>query len=85
LSSQALWRDEIHIREALPSEIDEIMRQRRYMFDDMGFKDPSDLDAMQHTSEAFIRRAIAERKYHQWFAETSELRIAAGAAILVHP
>ena len=61
------------------------MRHRRCMFDNMGFKDPSALDAMQHTSEAFIRKDIADRKYHQWFAETTGSRVAAGVAILVHP
>lgn len=78
-------KDGIRIREALASEVEEIMRHRRLMFNDMGFRDTSALDAMQHSSEAFIRKAMADRRYHHWFAEATTPRVAAGVAVLVHP
>jgi GNAT superfamily N-acetyltransferase len=73
------------IREARPSEMMEIMRHRRGMFMDMGFEDPTALDAMQRTSEEFMRKAVTDGEYHQWFAETSQSRVIGGVAVLVHP
>ena len=74
----------LKIREASGSEIAEIIRQRREMFHDMGFTDISALDVMQRTSEQFIRQALADGRYHQWFAETSGRRIVGGVAVLTH-
>jgi GNAT superfamily N-acetyltransferase len=73
------------IREARSSEMVEIMRHRRGMYTDMGFEDATALDAMEHTSEEFIRKAIIDGEYHQWFAETSQSRVIGGVAVLVHP
>jgi GNAT superfamily N-acetyltransferase len=73
------------IRRAFPSEIDEIMRHRRGMFHDMGFTHPSALDAMQCTSEGFIKEALTDGSYHQWFAEISGSQVIGGVAVLTHP
>ena len=77
--------DWVRIRRALPPEISEIMRHRREMFHDMGFTDTRALDVMQRTSEQFIREALADGSYHQWFAQTLEPRIVGGVAILTYP
>ena len=76
--------DGTHIRRASAAEIAEIIRQRRGMFQDMGFTESSALEMMQRTSEQFIREAVGAGVYHQWFAETYDSRASGGVAVLTY-
>jgi GNAT superfamily N-acetyltransferase len=73
----------IIIREATVADLPEILRHRRGMFEDMGFKDQAALDAMQATSERFIAKGIAEGFYKGWFVEDNAGQILAGGGIVM--
>jgi GNAT superfamily N-acetyltransferase len=77
----------LNIRGASASDITEIIHQRTGMFRDMGFTDQSALDEMQRTSEQFIRAALINGSYHQWFAEafdSCEPHVVGGVAVLTY-
>jgi GNAT superfamily N-acetyltransferase len=79
--------DWLNIRGTSASDITEILYQRKGMFRDMGFTDQFALDEMQRTSEQFIRAALTNGSYHQWFAEvagTCESRVVGGVAVLTY-
>jgi len=71
-----------NLRHALPGDLEEILHHRRGMFHDMGFTDPSTLNAVAENSRAFIRRGLLEGWYRGWFAVAGD-RVAAGAGLLI--
>jgi GNAT superfamily N-acetyltransferase len=73
------------IRETTANDAAEIMRHRRLMFRDMGYRDEAALDAMQATSQPYILARIADGTYRGWFATTSDGRIAGGGGVLLYP
>jgi GNAT superfamily N-acetyltransferase len=74
----------ITIREATLSDIAEILRQRRGMYEDMNYKDPVLLDAMLSVTTDYLTKAIAQGTFRGWLAEAGS-RIVAGGAIVVSP
>jgi GNAT superfamily N-acetyltransferase len=72
----------LQLRHALPGDLEEILRHRCGMFHDMGFTDPSTLNAVAENSRAFIRRGLREGWYRGWFAIAGD-RVAAGAGLLI--
>jgi GNAT superfamily N-acetyltransferase len=51
------------IRPATPSDIPEILRQRRRMYEDMDHIDPAALDAMSRLSFDYLHQAIPEGSF----------------------
>ncbi|MGH9532261.1 MAG: hypothetical protein ACRD2Q_07695 [Terriglobales bacterium] len=62
------------IRETTLDDAPEIMCHRRFMFRDMGYRDEAALDAMQATSEPYIRAGLKDGNYHGWLAIGDEGR-----------
>jgi GNAT superfamily N-acetyltransferase len=77
--------DEITIREAVPGDLAVIVRHRRAMFKDMGYKDTAVLDAMDHTCRPFFAQALTEGWYRAWLAQNGEGQVVAGGGILILP
>jgi GNAT superfamily N-acetyltransferase len=75
---------EIAIREATLEDVPEILRHRRGMYEDMGYKDGSALAGMVSTSESYLQQALVDGSFRAWLAETAG-RVVGGAAILVNP
>jgi GNAT superfamily N-acetyltransferase len=73
----------LKIRKASVDDVFEILRHRRGMFEDMGFKDPASLAAMQESSEIFIAKGIGEGFYKGWLLEGNSGRILAGGGIVI--
>ncbi len=75
---------DVIIREATLDDVPELLRHRRGMYEDMGYKDGSTLAGMVSTSEIYLQRALAEGSFRAWVAEAAG-RVVGGAAILISP
>ncbi len=60
---------DLRIRQAGVDDLPEILRQRRGMFFDAGYTDSTALDAMQKTSEPYIRERLLSGTFMAWIAE----------------
>ncbi|MFZ0957416.1 MAG: GNAT family N-acetyltransferase [Candidatus Sulfotelmatobacter sp.] len=75
---------DLHIREATPADIPEILRQRRAMYEDMDYQDAAALSAMVSVTTSYLAKAIAEGSFRSWLASI-ENRTVAGGAIIISP
>jgi GNAT superfamily N-acetyltransferase len=73
---------EITIRVASPTDIPEILRQRRSLYEDMHDHDSNALDAMARLSGDYLKKAIAEGSFRAWLAFERDLAVAGGAVIV---
>jgi GNAT superfamily N-acetyltransferase len=69
------------IRMATMADIPTIVHHRRAMFSEMGWDDPSQLDAMAEESHLWLARKIPSGEYLTWFAIAPDESIAAGAGM----
>lgn len=72
----------VTIRQALPADIPEILRQRRRMYEDMHYDDSAALNAMVSASYAYLQKAMAEGSFRAWLACEGPHAIAGGAVII---
>ncbi len=72
------------IREASISDIPEILRQRRRMYEDIHHSDSAVLDAVVSLSSTYLKTAIAEGSFRAWLAADGD-RIIAGGAVIISP
>jgi GNAT superfamily N-acetyltransferase len=79
----------VTIREAVSTDIPEILRQRRRMYEDMDYRDPVALEAMAKLSHCYVTKAMADGTFRAWLACDSDRAVAGGAVIispwLAHP
>ena len=75
---------DITIREAVPRDIREILRQRRAMYEDMDYKNPEELTAMVSVSSTYLHKALADGSFRAWLACSGD-RVVGGGAIIVSP
>ncbi len=73
----------VTIREAMLFDLVHVLRQRRRMFEDMGYRDPAALDAMEASSKTYFESAIGDGSYRGWLAETDDGEIVAGGGIVI--
>lgn len=74
---------EATLREATVEDLATIMRHRRGMFSDMGFRDEAGFAAMEATSAPFIRAGLEDGSYRGWLAETEAGVVAGGGLVIV--
>jgi|SRR5579862_2451590 len=72
------------IREASAADIPEILRQRRRMYKDMHYNDPTALDTMTSLSSEYLNSAMANGSFRVWLAADTD-RIVAGGAVVISP
>jgi GNAT superfamily N-acetyltransferase len=70
------------LRMATPEDLPVIMRHRRLMFVDMGFRDETTLNRMEETSLPFIKAALMDGTYLGWLVESDGNVIAGGGLLL---
>ena len=70
------------IREASTSDIPEILRQRRRMYEDMHYTDSIALDAMATLSSAYLKTAMANGPFRAWLAVDANHIVAGGAIVI---
>ena len=76
--------ENILIREASTSDIPEILRQRRRMYEDIHDTDSVVLDAVVSLSSAYLKTAIADGSFRAWLAADGD-RVVAGGAVIISP
>jgi GNAT superfamily N-acetyltransferase len=72
------------IREATASDIPEILRQRRRMYEDMDHTDPAVLNSMASLSSAYPNTALSDGSFRAWLAADGD-RVVAGGAVVLSP
>ncbi len=79
--------DEITIRQATRTDLPDLVRLRRAMFEAMGFDDPAQLAAADAAAAAYFGEAIPAKKFYGWlaFTPTNEAVGSGGAVIDQHP
>lgn len=70
------------IREALPADIPEILRQRRAMYVDMNYKEPAALEAMAKLTADYLANAMSDGSFRAWLACEGDRAVAGGAVII---
>ena len=70
------------IREASLADIPEILRQRRAMYEDMNYKEPTSLEAMAKLTADYLAKAMAEGSFRAWLACEGDHAVAGGAVII---
>ena len=73
------------IRETTLDDAPEVLRHRRFMFRDMGYRDEAALDATQATSEPYIMARMKDGTYRGWLAQTPDGHVAGGGGVLLYP
>src|SRR5205807_2569428 len=78
--------DEIRIRQAVLSDLPDLLHHRRAMFSEMGSRDEAVLNRMEQGSAEYLRAAIPKGQYLGWVAETTSGGcIVAGGGIAIVP
>ena len=72
------------IRQATQDDIPEILRQRRGMYEDMGYKDAVAISEMLSTCEPYLTAALANGSFQGWLA-LKGTRTVGGGAVLIAP
>ncbi len=71
------------IREASAEELPLVLRHRRGMFRDMGYRDEQKLDAMEAASAPFFLAGLRDGTYHGFFATDGDGRVVAGGGVVL--
>jgi GNAT superfamily N-acetyltransferase len=71
------------IREATLRDISDILRQRRAMYIDMGYKDAQALEAMASLTASYLKKAMADGSFRAWLACVGDRAVAGGAVVIV--
>jgi GNAT superfamily N-acetyltransferase len=74
----------VNIRPATISDIPEILRQRRAMYEDMGHRENDILERMASLSADYLATAMAEESFRAWLA-SDKSRFVAGGAVIISP
>ena len=74
---------EFSIRKGTLADLDIVMRHRRQMFIDMGYRDESALAATQTTSKPFFAERMKNQTYHAWFVEDAARNVVAGGGVVI--
>jgi GNAT superfamily N-acetyltransferase len=82
-ATNAMGGVEKRLRTATAGDLPTIMRHRRHMFTDMGFKDKVSHDAMEATSAPFIKAGLENGSYRGWLVETADGVVAGGGVVLL--
>lgn len=75
---------DISIRQATADDIPEILRQRRGMYEDMGYENEPSLAKMISVCESYLVQAIRQNSFRGWIA-LNETRIVGGGAVIISP
>jgi GNAT superfamily N-acetyltransferase len=84
MSANPASTSDLHIREATPADIPEILRQRRAMYEDMDYHDADKLSAMVSASAGYLTKAMGDGSFRAWLASVDD-RVVGGGAIIISP
>jgi GNAT superfamily N-acetyltransferase len=72
------------IREAAISDIPEILRMRRGMYEDMGYDDAAKLEGMVSVSSGDLKKHMGDGSFRSWLAWDGG-RVVAGGVVIISP
>lgn len=75
-------RDGYTMRTATPDDLDHVVRHRRRMFEDMGYRDAAALDHMAATSAVLLRAGMQGGTYRGWLVESPAGGVVAGGGVI---
>ncbi len=73
------------VRRASPGDLDLVLRHRRRMFEDMGYRDVATLDVMQAAAEPFMAQGLADGSYRGFLVEDERGDVVAGGGVALVP
>ena len=68
----------IRIREARIEDVEHIVRHRRAMFEEMGYRDGGVLARVEEVSREYFNEALRSGAYRGWLAEDEDGRVVGG-------
>jgi GNAT superfamily N-acetyltransferase len=74
---------EFHVRKANLGDLEHLLRHRRAMFKEMGFRDTAVLDRVEDLSREYFSEALRIGTYRAWLAEELNGRIVGGGGIVI--
>jgi GNAT superfamily N-acetyltransferase len=74
---------EVQIREAAVADLKHILHHRRAMFEEMGYRDEAQLDAVETLSEEYFVEAFKKGTYRGWLAEDKTGQVIGGGGIVI--
>jgi ribosomal protein S18 acetylase RimI-like enzyme len=84
MADAAAGSNEITIRKATPRDIQEILCQRRRMYEDMGSTDSAALEAMCSLSARYLEKTMLDGSFRAWLAFLGQIPVG-GAALILSP
>lgn len=76
--------DEFRIRKATRGDVAEVVRQRRLLFEDVGFGDLAAIPAMEEAMRRYLEVALENASFHAWLASTPAGAAIGGGAVVIH-
>lgn len=76
---------EYRLRRASEADLAAVLRHRRRMFEDMGYRNAPALDVMERAAEPFLAAGLADGSYQGWLFEDGAGRVVAGGGIALLP
>ena len=73
------------MREAMPADVEVIVRHRRQMFFDMGHTDEDNLRAMEATTRPLLQEWLTSGNYRGWLVSDEGGAVVAGGGVIVVP
>ncbi len=73
----------VTLRKGTPDDLDTIMRHRRQMFLDIGYKDDAALAAMLAAARLFLAERLNDGRYQAWFVQDEAGQVLAGGGLVV--
>lgn len=73
------------LRRAQAADLARVLRHRRRMFEDMGYRDLAALDAMQAAAEPFLAQGLADGSYQGWLVDDAGGQVVAGGGVALVP
>jgi len=74
---------QINIRGANAQDLAHLVRHRRAMFEEMGYRDHAVLAQVEKSSQEYFSQALRSGAYRAWLAEDADARIVAGGGIVI--
>lgn len=74
---------EIRIRVASAEDLEHVVRHRRAMFEEMGFRDAAVLDGVNEVSREYFSEGLRSGGYRAWLAEDLSGQVVGGGGIVI--
>ncbi len=80
-------KENITIRQATMSDISDLVRLRRIMFESMGFNDPNQLNSADQAATEYFTNAIPKNHFYGWLAISTKGNVIGSGGLVIdqHP